>query len=623
MRKSDRTTKPDVGLLRQQNGQSSFSLKEDWFAPQHVARFKSAGIPLSLAFRAGIVSVRKGEENALFCAGFPGWQVDLIRLPALLIPVLGPDGKPGLHQARSDDPRTGPDGKVVKYETPADTPLAIYFPPGAFRLLRDRTRRRYYTESPLKALALAARGLAAFASIGVWGWRYEEEPLPDLLELGWEGCDTRMFPDSDVATKPEVFQGQQRLREQLREWGSRATCYLIPARPDGTKQGVDDFLGPDKVKGEDDLLALPVFDFKANYPASPKYRQTVDDRLRFKGADREAEVELAAAAFMVPSDSTSAAKQLATEQPEIEWAIADLHAEGSNTLVVAPRKWGKTTLGLNATRSIADGKPLVGHSGAALPPGKSLVYLNYEMSRRTWLNWFRNLGVRHPSRVFPLHLRGQRLAITDPAARTWLGEFLREVQAHWVVVDPWRRAMSDCGLNENDNNDTSTWTGLFDEIKREAGVPNALVIVHASSKRKPEEGDEHSRGASALEDWADGLWYLTRVGEQRYLRAEGRDILVPESALAFDPQTRLLGPTGGGSRHEERVRSTMRDILLFVQKSPSASTRQVEAAISAKTDTIRDTLSEAERDGLLKVDRSGKAHLHVLTAKGREWLTSQ
>jgi hypothetical protein len=183
--------------------------------------------------------------------------------------------------------------------------------------------------------------------------------------------------------------------------------------------------------------------------------------------------------------------------------------------------------------------------------------------------------------------------------------------------------MSDCGLNENDNNDTSTWTGVFDEIKREAGVPNALVIVHASSKRKAEEGDEHSRGATALEDWADGLWYLTRQGEQRYLRAEGRDILVPESALSFDPQTRLLGPTGGGSRHEERVRSTMRAILLFVQKSPSASGRQVQAAIGGKTDTIRDTLSEAEREGLVRVDRSGKAYLHALTPKGAEWLTSQ
>ena len=66
-------------------------------------------------------------------------------------------------------------------------------------------------------------------------------------------------------------------------------------------------------------------------------------------------------------------------------------------------------------------------------------------------------------------------------------------------------------------------------------------------------GGARTRGASALEDWADSLITLTRDdseigGGELYRRAVGRDVEVEEDRLDYDPCKSWLTLAGAGSR---------------------------------------------------------------------------
>ena len=134
--------------------------------------------------------------------------------------------------------------------------------------------------------------------------------------------------------------------------------------------------------------------------------------------------------------------------------------------------------------------------------------------------------------------------------RAFVVGWLRERGVEVWIPDPYARAGQGVILNENDNGQANAFTGLLDEIKAEAGVAEIVMPAHASNKGEVEAGQETTRGAGRLEDWADALWYLTAVEGQRFLRATGRDVEIAETQLHFDGATRLLsvGQAGRGRR---------------------------------------------------------------------------
>jgi len=94
--------------------------------PPHIALLVGSGIRPDVAKQRGYRSVTsKADLKAL---GFSDRQ---LRLPALVIPVYGVTGEIALCQARPDAPRIDKRGKVVKYETPAESKMAVDVPPMA------------------------------------------------------------------------------------------------------------------------------------------------------------------------------------------------------------------------------------------------------------------------------------------------------------------------------------------------------------------------------------------------------------------------------------------------------------------------------------------------------------
>jgi hypothetical protein len=98
----------------------------------------------------------------------------------------------GFVRKRLHVPRQDRDGKSVRYEQPAGTPLRAYFPPASLGQLRDGESPIFVTEGEKKALALSQLGVASVGIGGIWCgcWKDENgqhELIGDLAEIPWTG----------------------------------------------------------------------------------------------------------------------------------------------------------------------------------------------------------------------------------------------------------------------------------------------------------------------------------------------------------------------------------------------------------------------------------------------------
>jgi hypothetical protein len=143
------------------------------------------------------------EPEPLLELGFAEYQ---IQTPALAIPIWGVDGRFRFTRLRPDDPRQDRNNpkKVVKYEQPPGTPLALDVPRAAQPHLGDPTKRLWIVEGEKKADAVVSHGECAVGVLGVWGWKRGGAPHPDWDQIRLVGREVRVLFDSDTAHKTEV-----------------------------------------------------------------------------------------------------------------------------------------------------------------------------------------------------------------------------------------------------------------------------------------------------------------------------------------------------------------------------------------------------------------------------------
>jgi hypothetical protein len=271
----------------------------------------------------------------------------------------------------------------------------------------------------------------------------------------------------------------------------------------------------------------------------------VADELQRLRVRRTARQLLAAedAGALPPVDADTLTAVLARPD-EVRWRCERLHPAGGRLLVAAQRKTGKTTFGLNYARSLLTGAPLLG-TFPVIPVSGRVVFLNYEVTARQLASWASDVGVPG-DRMVLVNLRGRRNLLADDAGRAELVDLLRVHDGEVLMVDPFGRAFT--GRSQNDAAEVTPWLVMLDRIAAEAGVSELALTAHAGWNH------DHTRGSSALEDWPDAIVWLTRDPDtdQRFLRAEGRDVQVEEDQLAYDSVTRHLRLTGAGSRQDAR-----------------------------------------------------------------------
>ncbi|WP_043347160.1 ATP-binding protein [Beutenbergia cavernae] len=281
-----------------------------------------------------------------------------------------------------------------------------------------------------------------------------------------------------------------------------------------------------------------------------RIRKTATERLRIETAERASE----------PLDVTTLAHQLERPAPA-RWRIGGLVAADGSTLLSAQRKTGKTTLALNAVRSILEGCPFLGRFDVA-PVSGAVAFLNFEVSRDTFNLWASEVGV-DASRLLPVHLRGRLNPLVHPEEREQLARSLRERETEVVVVDTFTRAFR--GASENDAAEVGRFlTDLDVFVRGEVGATDLILTAHTGWN------GERSRGSSALEDWPDSIITLRRDADgddsTRYFSAFGRDVEVEEDALSFDPRTRALSLTGAGSRRQAKAVREESEHMVTIQR---------------------------------------------------------
>ena len=135
--------------------------------PEHEALLVASTIAPEVAAARGYKSA--DTKAALARLGFSKAQQ---HVPALLVPVWSAvTGQIAFYQARPDTPRVNGNGKVVKYETPANVRMAVDAHPMIRAKLGDPAVPLLITEGVRKADAAVSRGLCCIALLGVWNWR--------------------------------------------------------------------------------------------------------------------------------------------------------------------------------------------------------------------------------------------------------------------------------------------------------------------------------------------------------------------------------------------------------------------------------------------------------------------
>ena len=275
-----------------------------------------------------------------------------------------------------------------------------------------------------------------------------------------------------------------------------------------------------------------------------------------------------------PFDSGLLSHVLARD-PEPPHRVDGLIPTEAGTLIVAQRKTGKTTLELNLARCLLTGDDFLGRFPVR-PVTGAVGLLNFEVSAAQLARWADEARVP-ADRLFLVNLRGRRNPLGDPEDRARLAALLRSHAAESVIVDPFGRAYS--GASQNDSGEVGAWLSQLDQfVRTEVGARDLILTAHAGWD------GERTRGASALEDWADSIITMTRGAgndsESRYIRAIGRDVELEEDRLQFDPRTRILSLSGGGSRRaaasDRKADETQAAAIAIVTAHPGVNGSEVE-----------------------------------------------
>jgi hypothetical protein len=335
--------------------------------------------------------------------------------------------------------------------------------------------------------------------------------------------------------------------------------------------------------------------------ATQPVEQPVDDRADIerekylqrvrRAAKRELDAEEEEKAARLPVSALTLAEDLAKPEEEITFTIEKLLTKGGNALLAAKYKSGKTTLGGNLLRSIADGLPFLGQFQVRALTGR-VAYWNYEVGEAQFLRWLRDMTIENPERVSTLHLRGFRVPLITKPGADWLVQWLAEREVEFLIVDPFARAYTGAG-DENSNREVGAWLDALDVVKARAGVTD-LVLMHHFGR-----GDEErARGASRLDDWPDVRWLLVADEEgNRYFSAHGRDVEVPEFRLDMDMDLRRL-TAGKGNRQTNRLSA---EVLSYLADHPGATAKVIQAEIPGRNGDIGKAVAQLVEEGLIRV----------------------
>jgi hypothetical protein len=528
--------------------------------PQHQALLTASAIDAATASARGYRSVVDPAD--LTALGFSEAQH---RVPALLVPVWGVNGKIVTYQLRPDLPRQDARGRAVKYETPTGSRLLLDVPRSLNGTLANPRVPLYITEGARKADSAVSHGLCGVALLGVWGWRGTNEhggktALADWDAVALNGREVYIVFDSDLATKPEVQASLRRFAAFLGKRDAIVRVVTLPPGVDGSKVGLDDFLVAGHSEVELQALAAPLSE-------SPAVVEPVSEPDPGNGLVFERASDLLA-------------------QPDVtqEWIVEHQLPVGGLGLLVGYPKSGKSVTAQNLALAVARGEDFLGRFPTT--PG-AVFYIAHEEHRDQTRRRWREMGATTEPVYFAFapHLRDGLTKLQAAVARAPERPVL-------VIVDPLFKF-----VHVKDVNDYAQVTAALAPLMaftRETGL--AILALHHTGKGSREVGQE-ALGSTGIIGGVDMMWvqrrHTTDAGEELYrtLRCTEQRYghTFPELVLSFDPDTSALSVAGTRSETEEG-RAAAR-ILAALERQPEGMLRpEIEEVAGVRTRVVRDLL---------------------------------
>lgn len=332
--------------------------------------------------------------------------------------------------------------------------------------------------------------------------------------------------------------------------------------------------------------------------------------------DQRAREQLAAEHTPAMPGILDGARFLAQPLPPVRWRIDQVMPAGSNIILFAQYKAGKTTLVGNLIRSWCDSTPFLGQF-AITPAGGPILLIDTEMPAGTAQRWLAEQQIADATRFKYVNIRGQAsvLNMLSPVARQTWAQLAAGCSA--VLLDCAGPVLGALGLDESVNPDVIRWFAGWDEFLALAGITESFTVHHMGHTA------ERGRGASRFRDWPDAEWQLVRQDDNpaspRYFKAYGRDVDLAETRLAYDSTARHLA-IAGGNRREVAEASVLADVTALLAVTPDMSGNQLELALSSShgRNHVRSALAAAARTGDLAISKGPRnATLYTLSSPVR------
>jgi hypothetical protein len=315
---------------------------------------------------------------------------------------------------------------------------------------------------------------------------------------------------------------------------------------------------------------------------------------------------------------TSLSDRLANPVPPVEYRVGDWWPINTHVVFAAQYKAGKTTAVGNLIRTLADGDPWLGR-WAPTPFEGNIGLLDFEMNESMLERWLRDQAIQNTHRVKVMALQGaaKSFNVLDPRRRVEWAEYLRANNIAILILDCLRPVLDALGLDEREG--VGRFFVDFDEVCREAGIQEVMVVHHMG------HSGERSRGDSRIRDWPAVEWTLVRKTDDptspRFIKANGRDVCVEEGRINFTAKNRHLTYLNVDRYRDGDDVALLHVLYILSLESDPISGREMQAQRNADLCSERalsKALGVAIKRKWVSRHKEKKIHLHAITPLGRD-----
>jgi hypothetical protein len=335
---------------------------------------------------------------------------------------------------------------------------------------------------------------------------------------------------------------------------------------------------------------------EVRYYSDPLFQAVVDAELGSLSSRELAKIKYNEMEFALegePTPAISLTELLSQNIQKTKWAIEGLLIMCGKVFLAAKAKSGKTTMSMSLLKSLADGEDFLGKFKVNPVEGR-IGYMNLELTEHQMQEWVGRQDIKDRDRIHFWNLRGKVNPFRSANARNHLIEEIKSLGIKTLIIDTFSKIFPG---EANNNSEVNRFLAMLDVTLDKAGVEQLIMLVHAGN-----DGSK-IRGATALTDHPDGIWYLATDEEgNRFFHAIGRDISVPEGQLIYEPETSELTYTGASKKLTKGL-SAKDKALAFIKENKGASAALIDDSIGGTKEFKIKIRKQLIKDGLVEVKK--------------------